>query len=174
MNIGEVAAASGVSAKMIRYYETIGLIEAAPRRSAGYRLYGVRDVHVLRFIKRARDVGVPVEDTRKLLALWRDRTRPSAIVKRCAVQHIRDLETKISEVKDLICSLRHLEKRCRRRDRPDHPTLQAPSPRARRFGKSAGGRTLQAKKRKLDGQRTKSRTRPQTLRIDRGTGADLS
>ena len=130
MNIGEAAAASGVSAKMIRYYERIGLIEPAARKSAGYRLYAEPDVHVLRFIRRARDVGVPVEETKELLALWRDRTRPSAFVKTSALRHIRDLEAKLSELNDLIRTLRSLVKACHLPHRPDYPRLdELPAPR---------------------------------------------
>lgn len=132
MNIGEAAAASGVSAKMIRYYERIGLIEPVARRTARYRVYGEADVHVLRFIKRARDVGVPVEKTRDLLALWRDRTQPSPVVKRLALQHVGELEAKISELNDLVRSLCHLANGCHLRRRPDYPMLdELPEPRAR-------------------------------------------
>ena len=141
MNIGEAAAASGVSAKMIRYNERIGLIEPAARRSAGYRVYGEADVHVLRFIKRARDVGVPVEKARDLLALWRDRTQPRPVVKRSALQHVGDLEAKISGLNDLVRSLRHLAEGCHLRHRPDYRCwMSSPSLGARPSG---AGRSLE-------------------------------
>lgn len=123
MNIGQAAAASGVSAKMIRYYESIGLLAKAARRENGYRDYDERDVHDLRFIKRARNLGFSVEATGELLALWRDRSRASADVKSFAMRHVSDLEAKISELQAMTRTLRHLASHCHGDARPDCPIL---------------------------------------------------
>src|SRR3546814_69655 len=95
MNIGQAATASGVSAKMIRYYEQIGLIPPANRRESGYRHYSPSDVHMLRFIRRARDLGFPVAQINELLGLWRDKSRQSAEVNRIATAHMNELREKI-------------------------------------------------------------------------------
>lgn len=124
MNIGEAAAQSGVSAKMIRYYESIGLIAAPARTEAGYRVYAADEVHTLRFIKRARTLGFSVDETRELLALWRDKTRASADVKRFAEAHIRELETRIAELQGMAKTLRHLAHCCQGDHRPDCPILE--------------------------------------------------
>ncbi|MFO1136636.1 MAG: Cu(I)-responsive transcriptional regulator [Rhodoblastus sp.] len=122
--IGEAAKASGVSAKMIRYYESIGLI-APPRRSAaGYRYYDERDVQTLRFIRRARDLGFPVDDIGRLLELWRDGERSSADVKRLAEQHIAALEERISALQAMQAALERLACACHGDDRPDCPILE--------------------------------------------------
>lgn len=122
MNIGEAAAASGISAKMIRHYEAIGLLRAA-RGSNGYRVYGARDVAVLRFIRHARDLGFPLEDVRRLLALWQDRGRASAEVKRLALSHVAALESKADSLRSMAASLRHLARHCHGDARPDCPIL---------------------------------------------------
>ena len=122
MTIGEAAARSGVSAKMIRHYESIGLIEAE-RRANGYRSYGPQDVAVLRFIRHARDLAFPLEDVRKLLALWRDRSRASAEVKRLALAHVEALEAKAAALNTRAGSLRHLANHCSGDERPDCPIL---------------------------------------------------
>jgi len=122
MNIGEAAARSGVSAKMIRHYESIGLI-AAELRANGYRSYGPQDVAVLRFIRHARDLAFPLEDIRKLLGLWRDRSRASAEVKRMALAHVAALEAKAVALNAVADSLRHLASHCHGDDRPDCPIL---------------------------------------------------
>lgn len=122
MNIGEAAARSGVSAKMVRHYEAIGLIGAA-RSANGYRVYAERDVAVLRFIRHARDLGFPLEDVRRLLALWRDRNRASAEVKRLALAHVAALETKAESLRSMAASLRHLATHCHGDERPDCPIL---------------------------------------------------
>jgi MerR family copper efflux transcriptional regulator len=122
MTIGEAAARSGVSAKMIRHYEAIGLI-AAERRANGYRSYGPADVAVLRFIRHARDLAFPLEDIRRLLALWRDRSRASAEVKRLALAHVQALEAKAQALQAVADSLRHLAQHCSGDDRPDCPIL---------------------------------------------------
>jgi len=123
MNIGDAASASGVSAKMIRYYEETGLIPAAARTAAGYRVYSEQDVHMLRFIRRARDLGFSVEGIRELLGLWRDRERHSADVKRLALTHVAELRQKIRELEDMASTLETLAACCRGNDRPDCPIL---------------------------------------------------
>lgn len=122
MTIGEAAARSGVSAKMIRHYEAIGLI-AAERRANNYRSYAERDVAVLRFIRHARDLAFPLEDVRKLLALWADRSRASAEVKQLALAHVQALESKAAALNAMAGSLRHLAQHCAGDDRPDCPIL---------------------------------------------------
>lgn len=123
MNIGEASKASGVSAKMIRYYESIGLIPAAGRTTAGYRVYSTTDVQLLRFIRRGRDLGFPVEKIEELLALWQDRSRQSADVKRIALEQIAGLETRIREMQAMMDTLRHLAEACCGDHRPDCPIL---------------------------------------------------
>jgi Cu(I)-responsive transcriptional regulator len=122
MTIGEAAARSGVSAKMIRHYEAIGLIEAE-RRANGYRSYGPQDVAVLRFIRHARDLAFPLEDIRRLLALWRDRSRASGEVKSLALAHVEALEAKATALAAVAESLRHLAQHCSGDDRPECPIL---------------------------------------------------
>lgn len=122
MNIGDAAAASGVSAKMIRHYEAIGLLSAA-RSANGYRVYAERDVAVLRFIRHARDLGFPLEDVRRLLTLWGDRQRASAEVKRLALAHVAALEDKARSLATMAASLRHLAAHCHGDARPDCPIL---------------------------------------------------
>jgi MerR family gold-responsive transcriptional activator of gol and ges genes len=124
MNIGQAAKASGVSAKMIRYYESIGLIPAAGRTGAGYRTYGATEVQTLRFIRRARDLGFPVERIADLLALWTDRSRHSADVKRLAQGQIDGLRRRIAEMQDMVDTLAHLADCCAGDDRPDCPILR--------------------------------------------------
>jgi Cu(I)-responsive transcriptional regulator len=123
MTIGEAASRSGVSAKMIRHYESIGLIEAE-RRANGYRSYGPQDVAVLRFIRHARDLAFPLEDIRKLLALWRDRSRASGEVKQLALSHVQALEAKAVALQAVADSLRHLAQHCTGDDRPECPILE--------------------------------------------------
>ncbi|HEV7258416.1 MAG TPA: Cu(I)-responsive transcriptional regulator [Bosea sp. (in: a-proteobacteria)] len=123
MNIGEAAKRSGVSAKMIRYYESIGLIEAPQRTQAQYRVYEADDVHTLRFVRRSRNLGFSLEETRALLALWRDKSRASADVKQLAMSHVRDLEAKAAELQAMADTLRHLAEHCHGDARPDCPIL---------------------------------------------------
>ena len=122
LNIGEAASRSGVSAKMIRHYESIGLV-TAERRPNGYRSYGPQNVAVLRFIRHARDLAFPLEDIRLLLALWRDRGRASAEVKRMALDHVAALEAKAASITAVADSLRHLAAHCQGDDRPECPIL---------------------------------------------------
>ncbi|GAB7536115.1 Cu(I)-responsive transcriptional regulator [Burkholderia sp. 3C] len=119
MNIGEAARASGVSAKMIRYYESVGLIEPAQRTDAGYRTYGDSEVHLLKFIRQARRLGFLVDDVRKLLALWQDRSRASAEVKAIALEHVSELDQRIAELTDMRNTLAKLAAHCHGDDRPD-------------------------------------------------------
>jgi MerR family gold-responsive transcriptional activator of gol and ges genes len=124
MNIGEAAAASGVSAKMIRHYEETGLIPPAGRTGSGYRTYGPKEVQVLRFVRRARDLGFPMEKVADLLALWRDRDRASADVKRLAEDQIAALEARIREMEAMKATLAHLVHACAGDMRPDCPILE--------------------------------------------------
>ncbi len=124
MNIGQAADASGVSAKMIRYYEKSGLIERASRTASGYRVYTQRDVHTLKFIRRARDLGFSVEQIQSLLELWRDRGRASADVKAVALEHVERLCRKVAELEAMIDTLKNLAETCSDDDRPDCPILR--------------------------------------------------
>ncbi|AMJ62774.1 Cu(I)-responsive transcriptional regulator [Bosea sp. PAMC 26642] len=123
MNIGQAAMASNVTAKMIRYYESIGLITAPARTQANYRVYSHEDIHALRFVKRARTLGFSIEEVRELLALWRDKSRASADVKSVAMKHVHDLRTKISELEAMASTLSNLAGNCHGDDRPDCPIL---------------------------------------------------
>lgn len=123
MNIGEAATRSGLPAKTIRYYEDIGLISAPSRRPSGYRDYAARDVHVLRFLHRARDLGFSVEECRQLLALYNDRERASADVKKLAEERIAAIDEKIRQLGALRATLSDLARRCHGDDRPDCPIL---------------------------------------------------
>lgn len=124
MNIGQAAKASGVSAKMIRYYEQTNLIPAAGRTASGYRDYSDTDVHMLRFIRRARDLGFAVAEIGELLELWRDETRKSAEVKQLAQGHIEALKKKISDLQDMTQTLTTLVNSCHGDHRPHCPILQ--------------------------------------------------
>ena len=124
MNIGDAANRSGVSAKMIRYYERIGLIPTASRTASGYREYEPRDVHMLRFIARARDLGFSVAEITELLDLWRDKDRRSADVKALAQARIRDLRHKIAHLQDMADTLEELANACAGNERPNCPILQ--------------------------------------------------
>jgi MerR family transcriptional regulator, copper efflux regulator len=124
MNIGAAAKASGLSAKMIRYYESIGLLQAAGRSANGYRNYSPLELQQLSFIKRARDLGFTLEEVAKLLALWQDRQRASADVKALAAEHIDDLNRRISELVGLRDTLQGLAHSCNGDERPDCPILK--------------------------------------------------
>ena len=124
MNIGQASKASGVSAKMIRYYEQIGLIRPPERTDSSYRTYADSDVHTLRFIRRARDLGFSVEQMKALLALWRDRSRASADVKAIALEHIAELERKAAAIAEMTETLSHLVSHCHGDARPDCPIIE--------------------------------------------------
>lgn len=125
MNIGDVAKATGISAKMIRYYEETGLIRAALRSYSGYRVYTESDIQTLRFVRRARDLGFTVKQIDDLLTLWLDRDRASADVKQIAMSHVAELEKKMQELKEMTEALRHLASNCQGDKRPDCPILMS-------------------------------------------------
>jgi Cu(I)-responsive transcriptional regulator len=123
MQIGAVATASGVNAKMIRHYESIGLITAGARRGNNYRDYDARDVHNLRFIRSARQLGFSLEEIRALLELWRDSARHSSDVRHLAKLHLQAVEDKVAELSAISTTLRHLIDACHGDQRPDCPIL---------------------------------------------------
>ena len=124
MNIGQAAKASGITAKMIRHYESVGLLPPATRSDTGYRQYGEREVHVLRFIRRARDLGFSIKDISGLLSLWHDRQRPSRQVKALAQAHMQQWQRKIDELQSMRQTLEKLVQCCQGDERPDCPILQ--------------------------------------------------
>lgn len=123
MNIGEVASASEVNAKMIRRYEALGIIPKAGRSLGGYRTYSEKDVHILRFVKRSRELGFSVKDVKNLVGLWRNKKRTSSEVKKLAEKHIIELETKLKEIQSILGTLKHLTHCCHGDNRPDCPIL---------------------------------------------------
>jgi MerR family copper efflux transcriptional regulator len=123
MNIGAASEASGVSQRMIRHYEKIGLIAAPPRRDSGYRDYSERDAHTLRFIANARDLGFPIEEIRDLLGLWGDRQRASAEVKRLALARAEEMGRKAEALQKMRRTLLDLAQRCHGDERPDCPII---------------------------------------------------
>ena len=124
MNIGAASEASGVSAKMIRHYEAIGLLAPPARRDNSYRDYGAPEVHELRFIGRARKLGFSIAEIGALLALWRDRERPSREVRSLAAGHLADLNRRFAELQDMAATLSHLVERCHGDARPECPILE--------------------------------------------------
>ena len=131
LNIGEAAKASGVSAKMIRHYEEVGLMPPARRSESGYRLYSDAEVHTLRFIRHARDLGFSIAQIGELVGLWQNRRRPSRLVKSLAEAHVRELERKVQELLAMKATLEHLVHCCHGDERPDCPildTLASPAP----------------------------------------------
>ncbi|MEO5895671.1 MAG: Cu(I)-responsive transcriptional regulator [Vicinamibacterales bacterium] len=122
-NIGQVATESGVTAKMIRHYESRRLLKEARRTSAGYRLYDAKDVHTLRFIRRARDLGFSIKEIQQLLALWHNRRRASGEVRNIARQHLAALDQKVNELQAMRRTLEQLVQHCHGDDRPDCPIL---------------------------------------------------
>ena len=123
MNIGEAAQRSGVSAKMIRHYESLGMLPQVSRTESGYRQYGDREVHTLRFIRRARDLGFSIAEIGELLKLWQNQRRSSASVKKIAQQHVAALDAKMAEMAAMRKTLQHLVHCCGGDDRPDCPIL---------------------------------------------------
>jgi len=124
MTIGDAAKASGVSAKLIRYYESIGLIPEAGRTASGYRVYTAAEVNTLRFIKRARTLGFSIERIQHLVGLWQDKARASSEVKHIALEHVTELEAKIAEMQAMRDALRELADACHGDHRPDCPILR--------------------------------------------------
>lgn len=124
MNIGEAAKASGVNAKLIRHYESIGIIPKASRSVSGYRVYSEADVHILSFVRRSRGLGFSMKEIKKLVGLWRNKSRASSDVKALALQHVKELEIKIKELEDMARTLRHLARNCHGDHRPDCPILE--------------------------------------------------
>ena len=123
VNIGDAARASGVSAKMVRHYESLGLLGAVARTDSGYRQYSAADIHTLRFIKRARDLGFSMAEIANLVGLWHDQARASSEVKRVAQQHLIELENRIQAMQDMRRTLQKLVQSCQGDDRPDCPIL---------------------------------------------------
>lgn len=123
MNIGEVAALSEVNSKMIRRYEELGIIPKAGRSLAGYRQYTDKDVHVLRFVKRARELGFSMKDIKQLVSLWRNKSRSSSQVKNIALKHQHELEKKLHEVQTMLKTIGQLVENCHGDERPDCPIL---------------------------------------------------
>jgi len=122
-NIGEAAARSGVTAKMIRHYETLGLLPKIGRTESGYRRYGDSEVHTLRFVRRARDLGFSMAEIAQLLKLWQNRRRASADVKKIALAHVADLDRRMQEMAQMKRTLAHLAECCQGDHRPDCPIL---------------------------------------------------
>ena len=151
-NIGQAASASGVSAKMIRHYESVGLFPEAPRTDGGYRQYADKEVSTLRFIRQSRDLGFSVEQIRELLGLWQNRRRPSRQVRALAQAHIEELDSKLQELQAMKATLEHLVHCCQGNDRPDCPIIDSLArdvlpPAVKAHGKTAGlrsGRPAQA------------------------------
>lgn len=150
MNIGQAATASGVSAKMIRHYEEVGLLPAAARTEAGYRQYGPAEVQSLRFVRHSRDLGFSIEQIRELLGLWYNRERPSRQVRALAQAHIEELDEKLGELQAMKATLEHLVHCCHGDDRPECPIIDVlaqgqlnpePEPPAKTSGLRPGLRT---------------------------------
>ena len=125
MNIRQLSKASGVSAKMIRHYEAIGLLPRPPRSEAGYRRYRPSDVQLLCFVRRARAVGFATMEIKALVAMWLDRRRPAREVKALAERHLATIEARIDELQAIAGTISHLIRHCHGGDRPDCPILDA-------------------------------------------------
>ncbi|MDP9601622.1 Cu(I)-responsive transcriptional regulator [Variovorax sp. NFACC27] len=123
VTIGEAAQRSGVSARMVRHYEGLGLLPAVARTESGYRQYGEADIHTLRFIKRSRDLGFSMEEIAELVGLWNNRRRTSSSVKRIAEKHLGELEQRIADMQSMRNTLAHLVHCCHGDARPDCPIL---------------------------------------------------
>jgi MerR family transcriptional regulator, copper efflux regulator len=124
LNIGELAKSSGINAKLIRHYESIGLIPKARRTESGYRVYSDTDVQFLRFVKRARGLGFSMDEIKKLIGLWKNKSRASKDVKALANSHIEGLEKKILEMQELVRNLQTLARNCHGDGRPDCPIIK--------------------------------------------------
>ena len=124
MNIGDAARRSGVSARMIRHYEKLGLLPRVARSESGYRFYGESDLRTLDFIRRARDLGFAIEDIARLMNLWQNQRRRSGDIKRLVQRHLQRLEEKSDEIEDMRRALRHLAAHCHGDDRPDCPIIE--------------------------------------------------
>lgn len=123
MNIGEVAKLSDVNSKSIRRYEELGIMPKAGRTMAGYRQYSMNDVHILRFVKRARELGFSMKDIKQLVSLWKNKSRPSSQVKSIAKKHVDELEKKLEEIQAMLSTLNKLVKNCHGDGRPECPIL---------------------------------------------------
>lgn len=123
MDIGRASRESGVSVKMIRHYEAIGLLPNVARTFANYRVYGPNDVHVLRFVRRARDLGFSMEDIKELLGLWQNKSRSSGAVKKVVGKHVEELKRKIAALRTMVDTLEYLADHCHGDHRPDCPIL---------------------------------------------------
>ena len=150
MNIGDAAKASGVSAKMIRHYESVGLFAQAARTDSGYRQYTDKEIGTLRFIRQSRDLGFSIEQIRELLGLWQNRRRPSRQVKALAQAHLEELDEKLRELQAMKATLEHLVHCCHGDDRPDCPIIETlatdgavapPRAKTNRLGPKAGLRS---------------------------------
>lgn len=124
MNIGEASAKAGVTPKMVRHYESLGILPKVHRTESGYRVYGEAEVHTLRFIKRSRDLGFSIPEIAELVKLWQDRKRPSANVRKVASTHLAELDRKIKEMESMRKTLQHLIHCCQGDGRPDCPILE--------------------------------------------------
>lgn len=125
MNIGELAKLSGVNAKLIRHYESIGLIPKASRTDSGYRIYTETDVQFLRFIRRARSLGFSMKEIKKLIGLWRNKARASREVKALALSHVQELERKIRDMQEMAQNLQLLARHCHGDSRPNCPIIES-------------------------------------------------
>ena len=124
MNIGQASQEAGITAKMIRYYESIGLLPEADRRESGYRDYSDDDISRLKFLRRARSLGFSVPQIQELMRLWSDRDRSNAEVRELALNHAAELEVKAQQLQEMIQTLRRLARACRRGDRPECPIIE--------------------------------------------------
>jgi Cu(I)-responsive transcriptional regulator len=124
MNIGDVARLSNVNSKTIRRYEELGIIPKAGRNSSGYRQYSDNDVHILKFVKRARELGFSMKDIKQLVSLWQNKSRSSSQVKSLAQKHAAELEKKLDEIQTMLSTIKDLVKHCHGDNRPDCPILE--------------------------------------------------
>lgn len=150
MNIGEAARRAGVTPKMIRHYESLGLLPKVHRTDAGYRVYTDSEVHTLQFIKRSRDLGFSIAQIAELLKLWQDRRRPSASVRKLAAQHVEELERKIRELESMRSTLGNLINHCHGNDRPDCPILEDLEGKEPTLGRAVEKKARQRRGRAID------------------------